>query len=172
MYILCTFVARAQTLTHCGVIFGNMQAAPNWQTDREAPNCNKCKTTFSLFLRRHHCRHCGKVWFSYLRYLSDVGPHGETHAHNNPLPPCCILCCFPNVQYFPDTHTQTHIHTHTQYTHKTHTQNTHTLAHIHTHTHHMFEYWWRCMLYKDWKRASERNSERARDAACVIRFYL
>jgi hypothetical protein len=37
------------------------QNAPVWQTDRDAPNCNKCKTAFSLFFRRHHCRYCGKV---------------------------------------------------------------------------------------------------------------
>mmetsp|Transcript_44938 Transcript_44938/g.119582 ORF Transcript_44938/g.119582 Transcript_44938/m.119582 type:complete len:101 (+) Transcript_44938:3-305(+) len=38
------------------------QQAPTWQADREATNCTKCKVAFSLFLRKHHCRHCGKIF--------------------------------------------------------------------------------------------------------------
>lgn len=37
------------------------QSAPVWQSNADAPNCNKCKSGFSLFVRRHHCRYCGKV---------------------------------------------------------------------------------------------------------------
>eukprot|EP01116_Phalansterium_solitarium_P008623 TRINITY_DN22564_c0_g1_i1.p1 TRINITY_DN22564_c0_g1~~TRINITY_DN22564_c0_g1_i1.p1 ORF type:complete len:461 (-),score=135.17 TRINITY_DN22564_c0_g1_i1:174-1505(-) len=32
-----------------------------WQPDDSARECNKCHTHFTLFKRRHHCRHCGKV---------------------------------------------------------------------------------------------------------------
>jgi len=35
---------------------------PPWQPDGQAPSCNKCHAAFSLFNRRHHCRHCGKVY--------------------------------------------------------------------------------------------------------------
>jgi len=35
---------------------------PPWQPDEQAPKCNKCGAGFSLFNRRHHCRHCGKVY--------------------------------------------------------------------------------------------------------------
>eukprot|EP00123_Amoebidium_parasiticum_P007100 comp17876_c0_seq1/m.18091 comp17876_c0_seq1/g.18091 ORF comp17876_c0_seq1/g.18091 comp17876_c0_seq1/m.18091 type:complete len:484 (-) comp17876_c0_seq1:597-2048(-) len=38
---------------------------PPWQPDQDAPKCSKCQRRFfSLFAvpRRHHCRHCGKVF--------------------------------------------------------------------------------------------------------------
>ncbi|KAJ1489110.1 hypothetical protein T484DRAFT_1781222 [Baffinella frigidus] len=37
------------------------QDKPAWQSDTEAKACQKCATGFSFFIRRHHCRHCGKV---------------------------------------------------------------------------------------------------------------
>jgi len=40
--------------------------SPNaqWERDENAPICNDCKSKFSLFNRRHHCRYCGKVFCS------------------------------------------------------------------------------------------------------------
>lgn len=35
---------------------------PRWMPDEEAPTCTKCKAVFDLWLRRHHCRHCGVVF--------------------------------------------------------------------------------------------------------------
>lgn len=35
---------------------------PQWQRDRDAPRCNGCKKAFGMFLRRHHCRRCGKIF--------------------------------------------------------------------------------------------------------------
>jgi len=35
---------------------------PHWQRDREAPRCNGCRKIFGMFLRRHHCRRCGKIF--------------------------------------------------------------------------------------------------------------
>jgi hypothetical protein len=37
---------------------------PPWQPDSSTDKCNKCAASFSLFNRRHHCRHCGKVFCS------------------------------------------------------------------------------------------------------------
>jgi len=33
-----------------------------WQPDSDAPHCTKCHGGFTLIKRRHHCRHCGKVF--------------------------------------------------------------------------------------------------------------
>jgi len=35
---------------------------PTWQPDAKAPTCNSCNVPFTLFNRRHHCRHCGQVF--------------------------------------------------------------------------------------------------------------
>lgn len=34
---------------------------PRWQLDSEARFCPICKTRFNFFLRKHHCRKCGRV---------------------------------------------------------------------------------------------------------------
>jgi hypothetical protein len=33
-----------------------------WQPDTESSSCNACGTKFTLWLRRHHCRLCGKLF--------------------------------------------------------------------------------------------------------------
>nr|XP_039260774.1 early endosome antigen 1-like [Styela clava] len=33
-----------------------------WADDREAIECMGCRKQFSLTIRRHHCRHCGKIF--------------------------------------------------------------------------------------------------------------
>ncbi len=33
-----------------------------WDDDDSATNCYQCESTFTLFLRRHHCRLCGKIF--------------------------------------------------------------------------------------------------------------
>lgn len=40
----------------------NVSTRPPWQPDHEAPKCHHCSMEFSLFKRRHHCRHCHKVY--------------------------------------------------------------------------------------------------------------
>lgn len=36
------------------------------QADKQSPNCDspKCRSSFTLFTRRHHCRHCGHIFCS------------------------------------------------------------------------------------------------------------
>ncbi|KAJ5241623.1 Zinc finger FYVE-related protein [Penicillium citrinum] len=38
----------------------------HWKADSASPNCDSptCRSSFGLFLRRHHCRHCGHVFCS------------------------------------------------------------------------------------------------------------
>lgn len=35
---------------------------PTWIPDNEAAACYHCDVPFTLFNRRHHCRHCGKIF--------------------------------------------------------------------------------------------------------------
>lgn len=42
----------------------SVQVRPPWQPDNQAPSCGQCFTAFSLLKRRHHCRHCAKVFCS------------------------------------------------------------------------------------------------------------
>jgi len=36
---------------------------PNeWKDDKHFMTCYSCQSTFSLFLRRHHCRYCGNIF--------------------------------------------------------------------------------------------------------------
>lgn len=39
-----------------------VQRPPRWVPDEEAPRCMSCATLFTAFRRRHHCRHCGRVF--------------------------------------------------------------------------------------------------------------
>ncbi|XP_017780083.1 PREDICTED: lateral signaling target protein 2 homolog [Nicrophorus vespilloides] len=38
------------------------QSPPVWIPDVEAPKCMSCMANFTVVKRRHHCRHCGKVF--------------------------------------------------------------------------------------------------------------
>eukprot|EP01091_Cochliopodium_minus_P001152 TRINITY_DN1102_c0_g1_i1.p1 TRINITY_DN1102_c0_g1~~TRINITY_DN1102_c0_g1_i1.p1 ORF type:complete len:204 (+),score=24.33 TRINITY_DN1102_c0_g1_i1:19-630(+) len=35
---------------------------PTWQPDWQASSCTSCSIDFSLFIRKHHCRNCGKIF--------------------------------------------------------------------------------------------------------------
>jgi len=37
------------------------QVAPVWDPDASSDKCSKCNAQFTMFNRRHHCRHCGKI---------------------------------------------------------------------------------------------------------------
>mmetsp|Transcript_22017 Transcript_22017/g.62585 ORF Transcript_22017/g.62585 Transcript_22017/m.62585 type:complete len:279 (-) Transcript_22017:61-897(-) len=43
-----------------GTDSGSDGGAPAWTPDDSAARCQLCKADFSLFLRRHHCRRCGR----------------------------------------------------------------------------------------------------------------
>lgn len=43
---------------------------PSWVPDADAPNCMNCNQRFTFTKRRHHCRACGKVSVSFLKYRS------------------------------------------------------------------------------------------------------
>jgi len=47
---------------------------PGWTPDDEVDVCSRCTVPFSLILRKHHCRACGKIFCS------------ECSAHNGSIP--------------------------------------------------------------------------------------
>ena len=55
-----------------------------WVDDNAVDNCFNCNSTFTLFLRKHHCRACGRI-FCYHCTLKRIS-----------LP--------KNIENFPDTH--------------------------------------------------------------------
>lgn len=59
-----------------------------WQKDEDISYCNLCKNEFSMFLRKHHCRACGKIFC----YKCIVYNKSKTRY---------ILCnkCNANLQY-------------------------------------------------------------------------
>ncbi|KAL2113597.1 hypothetical protein VUR80DRAFT_3285 [Thermomyces stellatus] len=48
---------------------------PRWQPDSEATFCPICRTQFSFFVRKHHCRKCGRV------VCNACSPHRITIPH-------------------------------------------------------------------------------------------
>ena len=38
------------------------RGSPSWQLDSDVTCCSGCQTDFSLFVRKHHCRLCGRVF--------------------------------------------------------------------------------------------------------------
>lgn len=58
---------------------------PKWVADEDVKACTKCGTNFSVFLRKHHCRACGKI------YCSDCASHYTTipqMAYKKPVRVC------------------------------------------------------------------------------------
>ncbi|KAI0890673.1 FYVE-domain-containing protein [Annulohypoxylon maeteangense] len=48
---------------------------PRWQPDSEVTYCPICRTQFSFFVRKHHCRKCGRV------VCNSCSPHKITIPH-------------------------------------------------------------------------------------------
>merc|ERR1712013_31812 len=50
-----------------------------WQHEEDVDDCNSCKAPFSVTKRKHHCRHCGRVYCSEcVAKQVPSGPNGRT----------------------------------------------------------------------------------------------
>lgn len=65
-----------------------LQRPPRWVPDTEAPRCMMCTTAFTAFRRRHHCRHCGRVFCGICSNFSiPIPKYGFVKAVR-----CCYRC--------------------------------------------------------------------------------
>eukprot|EP01006_Ploeotia_vitrea_P053331 TRINITY_DN67775_c3_g1_i1.p1 TRINITY_DN67775_c3_g1~~TRINITY_DN67775_c3_g1_i1.p1 ORF type:complete len:440 (-),score=27.05 TRINITY_DN67775_c3_g1_i1:126-1445(-) len=69
--------------------------APKWVPDSSVSTCMDCQKTFTLFLRKHHCRACGKVFCRHCSSKSTPLPHLDMHQ---PVRVCdsCYQSCKPH----------------------------------------------------------------------------
>lgn len=50
-----------------------------WQHEEDIDDCQNCKVGFSVARRKHHCRHCGRIFCSDCVSKSvRSGPHGRS----------------------------------------------------------------------------------------------
>lgn len=70
---------RQQRVSTLSTIAGNERRSdivlPKWQPDSEVDECPICRKFFSFFLRKHHCRKCGRV------VCNSCSPHRITIPH-------------------------------------------------------------------------------------------
>jgi len=66
---------------------------PPWQPDESASSCVGCRNNFSLFNRRHHCRHCNQVFCGKCCTKNSTIPKLK---YNTPVRVC--ENCFPAAQ--------------------------------------------------------------------------
>ncbi|OAX85548.1 hypothetical protein ACJ72_00086 [Emergomyces africanus] len=66
----------------------------HWKADSASPSCDSptCRTSFGLFLRRHHCRHCGHVFCSsHTPHMIPLDQNARFHPDGIPSR-ACDLC--------------------------------------------------------------------------------
>ncbi|PYI24960.1 putative FYVE domain protein [Aspergillus japonicus CBS 114.51] len=66
----------------------------HWKADSASPNCDSptCRSSFGIFLRRHHCRHCGHVFCSsHTPYVVPLDQNARFHPEGVPSR-ACDLC--------------------------------------------------------------------------------
>ncbi|KAL4891580.1 hypothetical protein BDV59DRAFT_182070 [Aspergillus ambiguus] len=78
---------------HLGEVTGS-PTRDHWKADSASPSCDSptCRSSFGLFLRRHHCRHCGHVFCSsHTPHLVPLDQDARFHPHGVPSR-ACNLC--------------------------------------------------------------------------------
>lgn len=65
---------------------------PYWMPNASVSRCNICKTEFTLFNRKHHCRKCGKIFCK-----KCWGKYIYVRAYHKRGPVCDV--CYGTVDY-------------------------------------------------------------------------
>ncbi|KAJ5146685.1 uncharacterized protein N7443_001709 [Penicillium atrosanguineum] len=76
------------------------------QADSASPNCDSptCRSSFGLFLRRHHCRHCGHVFCSsHTPHVVPLDQNARFHPEGVPSRACDL--CWSAHQRWEETRT-------------------------------------------------------------------
>lgn len=63
-----------------------VRAEERWVTDKEAPHCLDCQGQFTWYLRRHHCRLCGRIFCYYCSNNYVMTKHSSKKER------CCREC--------------------------------------------------------------------------------
>ncbi|KAI9372617.1 hypothetical protein BJX61DRAFT_506604 [Aspergillus egyptiacus] len=78
---------------HLGEVTG-LPTREHWKADSASSSCDSptCRSSFGLFLRRHHCRHCGHVFCSsHTPHMVPLDQHARFHPEGV-LSRACDLC--------------------------------------------------------------------------------
>lgn len=67
---------------------------PKWMADDGSKVCLLCSRPFTLFLRRHHCRRCGKIYCKYCAPNKNTRPIIE-FGYKAPVRHCKKCYCSP-----------------------------------------------------------------------------
>jgi len=73
-------------------IVPSSKESPRWIDDNEAPSCLKCGSEFGMFLRRHHCRNCGKIFCNTCCPVRSAVPADSTLLSREQTPRVCTDC--------------------------------------------------------------------------------
>lgn len=76
----------------------NVREAPRWVPDDQVQECTSCKTEFTFFKRRHHCRNCGHIFCSACSSHSIPLHH---YGFNKPVRVCNYCFSFQLMQNRP-----------------------------------------------------------------------
>ncbi|KAJ5642488.1 hypothetical protein N7490_006488 [Penicillium lividum] len=90
---------------HLGLVTG-LPTRDHWKADSASPNCDSptCRSSFGIFLRRHHCRHCGHVFCSsHTPHIVPLDQDAKFHPEGVPSRACDL--CWSAHQRWEETRT-------------------------------------------------------------------
>ncbi|KAJ5578790.1 uncharacterized protein N7459_007754 [Penicillium hispanicum] len=90
---------------HLGEVTG-LPTRDHWKADSASSSCDSptCRSSFGIFLRRHHCRHCGHVFCSsHTPHVVPLDQQARFHPEGVPSRACDL--CWSAYQRWEETRT-------------------------------------------------------------------